>query len=171
MKRFILTSKKIDIILKWLDKNNILWFLLRGKLMKKTTLLNAPVSSVVAQLGHGDSICIGDAGLPVPSVVERIDLAVSPGVPSLLDVFYAVTTEMFVERIVVAKELQDQQPRLMDKLLAAIRVLESDQNSPITLGTVEHVDFKPKMIHCKAFIRTGECTPFANIIIYAGVTF
>jgi D-ribose pyranase len=145
--------------------------LLREEVMKKTTLLNAPASSVVAQLGHGDSICIGDAGLPVPNAVEKIDLAVSPGVPSLLDVFCAVTSEMFVERIVVAKELQVQQPQLMNKLLAAIRILESNQNRHITLDTVEHVDFKPKMIHCKAFVRTGECTPFANILLYAGVTF
>ena len=139
--------------------------------MKKTTLLNAPVSRVVAQLGHGDSICIGDAGLPVPNSVEKIDLAVSPGVPSLLDVFYAVSSEMFVERIVIAKELQVQQPQLMSKLLKAIRILESGQSSLIALDTVKHEDFKPKMIFCKASIRTGECTPFANIILYAGVTF
>ena len=87
--------------------------------MKKTTLLNAPVSSLVAKLGHGNSVCIGDAGLPVPKTIERIDLAVSPGVPGLLDVFNAVASEMFIERIIIAQELRDQQPRLMDKLLIA----------------------------------------------------
>jgi len=139
--------------------------------MKKTTLLNAPVSSLVAKLGHGNSVCIGDAGLPVPKTIERIDLAVSPGVPGLLDVFNAVASEMFIERIIIAQELRDQQPQLMDKLLIAIGVLETDQNSNIDIETIEHEVFKLEMDHCHASIRTGECTPFANIILYAGVPF
>ncbi|MDN8999686.1 RbsD/FucU domain-containing protein, partial [Staphylococcus aureus] len=50
--------------------------------MKKGVLLNAPLSAVVARLGHGDRVVVCDAGLPIPDGVERIDLAVSPGVPS-----------------------------------------------------------------------------------------
>ena len=57
--------------------------------MKKTALLTAPISSAVARLGHGDSLCIGDAGLPVPQGVERIDLALMVGVPSALQVLKA----------------------------------------------------------------------------------
>ena len=139
--------------------------------MKKTTLLNAPVSNLVAKLGHGNSVCIGDAGLPVPKTVERIDLAVSSGVPSLLAVFNAVASEMFIERIIIAQELRDQQPQLMDNLLIAIRLLEADQKSSIAINIIEHEVFKLKMDHCHASIRTGECTPFANIILYAGVPF
>ncbi len=32
--------------------------------MKKGTLLNSDISSVISRLGHTDSIVIGDAGLP-----------------------------------------------------------------------------------------------------------
>jgi len=139
--------------------------------MKKTTLLNAPISNVVAQLGHGNSICIGDAGLPVPAGLEKIDLAVSAGVPGLLDVFYAITDEMFVERILVAQELQDQQPQLMAKVLENISLLEASQSNTIVIDTLAHEHFKLAMKHCNAMVRTGECTPFANIIVYAGVNF
>ena len=78
---------------------------------------------------------------------------------------------MFIERIIIAQELRDQQPQLMDKLLIAIGVLETDQNSNIAIETIEHEVFKLEMDHCHASIRTGECTPFANIILYAGVPF
>lgn len=38
--------------------------------MKKTPLLNIALSRVIASLGHGDILVIGDAGLPVPPGVE-----------------------------------------------------------------------------------------------------
>ena len=80
--------------------------------MKKTVLLNAPISRVVSLLGHGDALCVGDAGLPVPNCVERIDLAVYAGLPSFLDTLSAITSEMSVERVVIASELLDGQPVL-----------------------------------------------------------
>jgi D-ribose pyranase len=54
--------------------------------MKKSSLINAPVSRVVASMGHTDALCIADAGLPISSRTERIDLAVKPGLPPFLDV-------------------------------------------------------------------------------------
>ena len=45
--------------------------------MKKTPLLNIALSRVIASLGHGDVLVIGDAGLPVPPGVELIDLALT----------------------------------------------------------------------------------------------
>jgi D-ribose pyranose/furanose isomerase RbsD len=49
--------------------------------MKKRGLLNAPLSQVIAEMGHGDLLVIADAGLPIPLTVARIDLAVRPGLP------------------------------------------------------------------------------------------
>ena len=47
--------------------------------MKKTPLLNIALSRLIASLGHGDILVIGDAGLPVPPGVELIDLALGSG--------------------------------------------------------------------------------------------
>ena len=54
--------------------------------MKKTGLLNQPLSALIAGLGHTDMVLITDAGLSIPANIQRIDLAVSAGVPSFLDV-------------------------------------------------------------------------------------
>ena len=54
--------------------------------MKKTPLINSEISAVIAQLGHMDTIVIGDMGLPIPDHVLRIDLAVRMGLPSFQDV-------------------------------------------------------------------------------------
>jgi D-ribose pyranase len=144
---------------------------MEGGLMKKTKLLNAPISWAVAQLGHGNSICIGDAGLPVPDGINKIDLAVSSGVPRFLDVFDAITSEMFVESAIIGVELQDSHSQFHTKLLEAIRVLETSQKNKILVEAISHENLKTKTQSCMAVVRTGECTPFANIILFAGVPF
>lgn len=130
--------------------------------MKKGLLLNAPLSAVVARLGHGDTVVVCDAGLPIPDGVERIDLAVSPGVPSLVQVLAAIAAEMQVERVVVAHE-----------------ALASDRNAPAWLPpewvaqmtSVPHEAFKQRCASARAVVRTGECQPYANVMLVAGVTF
>ena len=137
--------------------------------MKKAILLNAPVSRVVSLLGHGDSLCVADAGLLIPYGVERIDLAVRAGLPPFLDTFSALTTEMYVDRAVIAAELQENQPELYAQLLEAIQLVFRNQGNEIE--AVAHDSLKTLTQACKAVVRTGECTPYSNIILYAGVTF
>lgn len=139
--------------------------------MKKTALLNAPISSAVARLGHGDSLCIGDAGLPVPQGVERIDLALMVGVPSALQVLKAVTLEMYVERAVIARELRDVQPEFHTELRKALDTISESQGKDIQIDLVSHEGFKRQTVQCQTVVRTGECTPFANVILFSGVTF
>lgn len=139
--------------------------------MKKSMLLNGPISRVISLLGHGDSICIGDAGLPIPDHVERIDLAVSRGIPSFLDTVEAVVAELCIERVILATEFTTTKNGLHTDLLTLISALESAQGNSINIGTCSHEEFKERINNCRAVIRTGECTPYANVIFHAGVTF
>ncbi len=131
--------------------------------MKKTGLLNQPLSSVIAGLGHTDTLVIADAGLPVPATTERIDLAVSAGVPPFLDVLRAVLSEMKVESAIVAQELAERSLEME----RALRALLAD----VPIETVPHVEFKARTAFARAVVRTGEFTPYANVILSAGVVF
>ena len=131
--------------------------------MKKTPLINAPVSRVIATMGHTDAFCIADAGLPISSLTERIDLAVKPGLPPFLDVLGAVLEELVVERAVVAEEIREKSPAVLE----GIRRLLGD----VTIDFVPHEEFKTLTERSKAVVRTGECTPYANVILYSGVPF
>ena len=131
--------------------------------MKKTPLISAPVSRVIAMMGHTDALCIADAGLPIPSLTERIDLAVKPGLPPFLDVLGAVLEELVVERAVVAGEIREKSPAVLE----GIRRLLGD----VTIDFVPHEEFKRLTERSKAVVRTGECTPYANVILYSGVPF
>ncbi|MEF1307007.1 RbsD/FucU domain-containing protein, partial [Vibrio owensii] len=39
------------------------------------------------------------------------------------------------------------------------------------INYVSHEDFKARTEQSRAVVRTGECTPYANVIFQAGVVF
>ncbi len=131
--------------------------------MKKIGILNQPISAVMASLGHTDTVVIADAGLPIPEGPERIDLALKKGVPSFLQTLDVILTEMQVEKVIIADEMLQISPDLHGAIQKRL------DDTPIE--TVSHEIFKQKTETAKAIIRTGEFTPYANIILAAGVVF
>ena len=131
--------------------------------MKRTTLLHAELSEVIARLGHGDLLVIGDAGLPVPDGPRRIDLAVSAGVPRFHQVLAAVLAEMQVESAVIAEELAPTNPGVHADLVQRLGA------TPVS--ELSHEQFKAATRAARAIVRTGEFSPYANVILRAGVVF
>lgn len=136
--------------------------------MKRTPLLNRHLSKLVASLGHLDEIVIADAGLPVPSNVPVIDLAVSPGVPGFFDVWDALVQELIIEQAVFADEASAD---LVTEIEVHLAHWAAETGKPIEHVRVSHDDFKIRTAKSRAVIRTGECTPYANIILVSGVPF
>lgn len=134
--------------------------------MKKTPLLNSALSRVIASLGHGDVIVIGDAGMPVPPGVECIDLAVTHGVPDFATTLRVIVSEMQVEAHVLAEETVVQHPPALAEIqrLSAAGELGKRQ-------LVSHEDLKVLCKKARIQVRTGECQPYTNIALIAGVTF
>ena len=74
--------------------------------MKKHGALNSEIDKLLADLGHTDQLTIGDLGLPVPTGVKKIDLALKLGSPSFEEVLLVMQQEMAVEAIVLAEEIK-----------------------------------------------------------------
>ncbi|MCC6607776.1 MAG: D-ribose pyranase [Anaerolineae bacterium] len=128
--------------------------------MKKVGVINQPIAAVVARLGHTDTIAIADAGLPIPATTQRIDLALTTGVPSFLETLRVVLSELFVEKAVVAEEMKMVSPQMYAALLEVL--------GDVPVEAIPHMDFKRETAGTKAIIRTGEFTPYANVILVAG---
>ncbi|WP_299029936.1 D-ribose pyranase [uncultured Thermanaerothrix sp.] len=131
--------------------------------MKKTPLLNVALSELIASLGHGDMLVIGDAGLPIPAETYRIDLALTRGVPGFLETVRTVLSEMQVERVIVAEETARVSPQVLQELQALLPGVPFEQ--------VSHEQLKDLCTRARAVVRTGEFTPYANVILVAGVVF
>lgn len=132
--------------------------------MKKHGILNSEIAKVLADLGHTDKIAIGDAGLPVPDGVKKIDLALTLSEPSFLSVLKVVLSDMKVEKVVLAEEIKQQNPVQLAAVEAALT-----EDEEVTY--VSHEEFKSQLKDVKAVIRTGEATPYSNIILQSGVLF
>ncbi|MEZ3501589.1 D-ribose pyranase [Pantoea sp. KPR_PJ] len=139
--------------------------------MKKGRLINAELSYVIARLGHTDTLTIADAGLPIPAGPQRIDLALTPGTPDFMQVVKAVTLEMQVESALIAEEIRQHNPTLHSGLLAVLEALQQHQGNTIAVHYTSHEQFKQQTQRSQAIIRSGECSPYANVILSAGVTF
>lgn len=106
--------------------------------MKKTGILNQPISTVIAGLGHTDTLVIADAGLPIPDSTTRIDLALIEGIPSFEDTLRAILGEMQVERAIIAEEMSSASPDLHERLRALL--------GDVPVETVPHEEFKEPYI-------------------------
>ncbi|MFE7198358.1 D-ribose pyranase [Microbacterium oxydans] len=134
--------------------------------MRKTaTTINPALSRVISETGHTDLIVVTDAGLPIPPGSERIDLAYRPGAPAFLDVLDTVLAELVVEGATVSAEVAEQSPEVLE----ALRERFAGEGFEIEL--IPHVDFKNLSQGARAFVRSGEFTPYANVILHAGVAY
>jgi D-ribose pyranase len=131
--------------------------------MKKTGILNQEMAQVIAGMGHYQKIIICDAGFPIPEGIPRIDLALTPGLPAFMDVLTTVMLELCVEEVIIAKETKENSPQRFEEMKA--------QFPGLTPDLIPHTEFKEISKTVKACIRSGECTPYSNIMLVSGVTY
>ncbi|MDN6870784.1 D-ribose pyranase, partial [Aeromonas caviae] len=112
--------------------------------MKRGKLLNAPLSALVAQMGHTDEITVCDAGLPIPAGPERIDLALMAGTPSLETVLTALLTDLVVEKVIMATEIKQISPAAHQALVDQLEAHAAAQGKPIAIEYCLHEEFKTR---------------------------
>lgn len=129
--------------------------------MKRQGILNEALAGALAGLGHTDLVVVGDCGLPRPPGVPVVDLALTFGVPTFEQVIDALGEEIVVEGIVVAHETSTHNPTV-DALLRE-RFGERVR--------VSHEELKALSASARLFVRTGEATAYANVLLRCGVPF
>jgi D-ribose pyranase len=100
----------------------------------------------------------------VPDGVECIDLSLSLGDPSFLRVLDSILADFKVERAVFATEAQEHNAAV------AARASELSRDH-VQVEYVAHETLKELTRLARAVIRTGEATPYANVLLYSGVIF
>ncbi|MFF3644366.1 D-ribose pyranase [Streptomyces sp. NPDC002564] len=129
--------------------------------MKRSGILNRHLAGALAELGHGDTVLVCDAGMPIPSGPRVVDLAFRAGVPSFAEVLDGLLAELVVEGGTAAQEVREANP-------AAARLLR--ERLP-ALDLVPHEDVKARSAGARLVVRTGEARPYANVLLRCGVFF
>lgn len=129
--------------------------------MKKIGILHRELSDVIASLGHLDLIVISDAGLPVSPNARRVELALAPDLPTVTQVLEILLQEALFEKISFAEEQLSASPKFHEHLKTI--------TGNIPLEALPHYDgFKPLAERAGVHIRTGDFTPYANLVLTAG---
>jgi len=125
----------------------------------KSEILNAPLLGALAKLGHTDTVVIADCGLPLPAGPTVIDLALVQGLLSFEQVLDVLSRNMVIESSTLASEAKD----------GAVQELCASYG--LEPQFITHEQLKAELPNAKVIVRTGESTPFANVILHCGVAF
>jgi len=124
--------------------------------MKEEGILNSEISKRLSDLGHTDLIAIGDCGLPIYPE-KKIDLALKLGEPKFIDVLETLLDDFGCEHYILASEIKEENPDQEKAIKDLLKGVSSEY--------ISHEDFKKKLDDVKFVIRTGENTPYSNIIL------
>jgi D-ribose pyranase len=131
--------------------------------MLRSGILHVELARFLASCGHLDEIVICDAGLPIPDESQRIELAIGPGLPGLLPVLDLVLGSIVVEAAVMADEGLVRSPQMSADVPRRL--------PGIPMSRLPHVDFKRRTRSAKGILRTGEFTPYSNVILVCGCAY
>jgi D-ribose pyranase len=129
--------------------------------MKRGGVLNAQLAGALAWLGRTNTLMVCDAALPIPPGPEVVDLAFRFGVPSFETVVSGILEELVVEGASTAEEMETQNPRSYELLRSRLPDLE----------VVPHEELKYMDAGAKLVVRTGEATPYSNVIFRCALPF
>lgn len=126
--------------------------------MRRDGIINSRLQFHLSRLRHTDLFCISDSGLPSPRGVPLVDLALTYGLPGFLPTLTAVLDTVVTEGAYASEDV-----------VAANKPVHEHLTSLPGLELIDHASFKAKVAECAFVVRTGEATPFANVILRAGV--
>lgn len=147
--------------------------------MKTKGILHNELAKAIAKVGHGDMIVITDRGFPFPrhGMTECIDVSVGRGIPGVVDVLKTILEELEIEKVVIADETKTISPEIYKKFKEIINPIRNKGNK-IEEENIPHPEFKDLVLNgslerkeIKVFVKSGEFTPYANIILVSGVDF
>ena len=129
--------------------------------MRSSGLWHPGLLAHLAAIGHGQTLVVADPGLPVPRTVPVIDLVWAADEPRFLPVLAVILGELVVESAAVAEELTA--PHVVDGL--------TEHLDGVVLSRIPHCELKDRAAEASVVVRTGETTPYANVVLTAGVPF
>lgn len=130
--------------------------------MKAAGILNKELISAIADMGHEQIMIIGDVGVPVSAPAIRIDLAIAEDLPTIEQVLKLVMNEMIYERVVVAEEQKQYNPKHYETVTSLSKRCKVE--------TMPHQDlFAEYLKKAKYIVRTGGFEPYGNVILQAGI--
>jgi len=126
--------------------------------MLRTGILNPHVLDLLARIRHTNTLVIADWAFPFWPEIETVDISLTHGIPTVLDVLDLITPVFQIGRIWQAEEFVG-----VNSEDVVARFAKSFGGIPLVREA--HVDFKKRVPHAIGLIRTGDPSPYGNLIL------
>jgi D-ribose pyranase len=126
--------------------------------MLKTGILNPQLNALLARVRHTNTLVIADRGFPFWPEIETVDVSVVDDLPTVLQLLHAVRANFVVGAAWMAEEFRGANDAKTQADFAS--ALEG-----VKLAYEPHVTFKKRVPSAIGLIRTGDATPYTNIIL------
>lgn len=127
--------------------------------MLKTGILNPALNDLLSRVRHTNTLVIADRGFPFWPMIETVDISLVDGVPTVLQVLAAIRENFVIGQACMAEEfLASNGKPIRTRFAAAL------EGIPIAYEPHEAA-FKPRVPRAIGLIRTGDSTPYANMIL------
>ena len=126
--------------------------------MLERGILNPAINSLISRVRHTNTLVIADRGFPFWPAIGTIDISLVDGIPRVLDVLTALRAQCRFGAAFMAAEFRaGNDPATQQQFLAALH--------GISLSFEPHAEFKKRVPSALGLIRTGDTTPYANLIL------
>ena len=135
------------------------------------SILSPELLKILMEMGHGDTIVIGDGNFPAASIAagSRLVRLDGHGVPEILDaILQLFPLDPYVETPVSLMEVVPGDPvetPIWDVYATVVKKHEPD----VKIGHIERFAFYDEARKAYAVVATGETALYANIILRKGV--
>lgn len=129
--------------------------------MLKSGIFNPHVLDLVARIRHTNTLVISDWAFPFWPEIETVDISLTHGIPTVLDVLNVLAPNFKIGQIWQAEEFSKvNDAATIARFDSAFAAIEG-----ATVTKLPHVDFKKLVPGAIGLIRTGDATPYGNIIL------
>ncbi len=126
-------------------------------------LLIPPLLNVLAEMGHGDELCIVDANFPATAKARRIVHIGGIPSPRLLEAVLTVfPLDTFVEAPAAVMTPPEGRPPIISEFQS---ILDAAEARPIMIEDVERHAFYRRAADSFAILQSGELRWWGNILI------
>lgn len=127
--------------------------------MIKHSIINADLGHFIAQARHGDAIIVCDANMPIPNGCNVIDLSLTKGIPTTLQVLKAILNDMVAERYQVFELMPQYNPQMYQVISETLSLLPG--------GLISKENLMQLMPSAKVVVRTGDFGSCCTAVLYS----
>ncbi|MSU61118.1 MAG: transport protein RbsD/FucU [Pedosphaera sp.] len=124
-------------------------------------ILNPQLNALISRVRHTNSLVIADWAFPFWPQIETVDLSLTAGVPTVLQVLNAVRANWKCGQVFMAREFVSHNDRKTRS--AFVKACQGAE-----LQFEPHIEFKKRVPQAIGLIRTGDTTLYGNVILISG---